>query len=170
MHQDTGHEPVRKAPFIEGLEKHAAHARTAEHLAQENKTLTQNGDVTYISSEDPLVDLFYDLGQDTTPYRLKGLLEAAWANDPLITLKIIFNARSIHLGKSNKIAAYKALGWLAENHPHTLLTNLVWLTRPVIEKKVPKAGSNADTKKADGSDVPESDFGPAQQTQGRRDE
>jgi hypothetical protein len=133
---ETGEEPVHKAPFVQGLEKHGSYARTVEQLAKENKTFTSNADVTYVSSKDPLVDLFYDLGQNTPSDRLKSLLEDAWATEPLTSLKIIFNARSIHLGKSNKIAAYKALGWLAENHPHTLLTNLVWLTRPVIEKKV----------------------------------
>ncbi|KAK7180175.1 hypothetical protein DPSP01_012800 [Paraphaeosphaeria sporulosa] len=155
---ETGYEPVHKAPFITGLEKHAAHDRTAEHLAKENEALTENQDVTYISSKDPLVDLFHDLGQNTSSDQLKSLLEDAWTKDPLTTLKIIFNARSIHLGKSSKIAAYKALGWLAENHPHTLLTNLVWLTRPVIEKKAPGASGDTDVKMPDENDHPESDL------------
>jgi hypothetical protein len=142
---ETGDEPVHKAPFIQGLEKHASHTRTAEKLAKENKTLTENSDVTYVSSKDPLVDLLYDLEQNTPSNRLKSLLEAAWAKEPLTTLRIIFNARSMHLGKSNKIAAYKALGWLAESHPRTLLATLVWLTRPVIEKKVPGAKNEKST-------------------------
>jgi hypothetical protein len=65
-------------------------------------------------------------------------LKDAWKEEPLMTLKIIFNARSIHLGKGDKMAAYKAFGWLAENHPLTLLTNLRWLVRPVIQTKAPK--------------------------------
>ncbi|KAJ4357487.1 uncharacterized protein N0V89_002063 [Didymosphaeria variabile] len=148
-------EPAKKAAFIEGLEKHSAHARTAQELAAENKTLTANSDVTHISSQNPLVDLFYDLGQNTPSIHLDSLLDAAWSNDPLTTLKIVFNARSIHLGKSNKVAAYKALGWLATNHPHTLLTNLVWLVRPVIEKKVPGDNSEKEVKKAKGDNQDE---------------
>ncbi|KAH8692458.1 hypothetical protein GQ44DRAFT_765347 [Phaeosphaeriaceae sp. PMI808] len=66
------------------------------------------------------------------------MLEDAWAEDPLLTLKIIFNARSIHLCKSNKVAAYKVLGWLSEAHPLTLLANLCWIVRPVIAKKAPR--------------------------------
>lgn len=70
--------------------------------------------------------------------RLRELLESAWQKDPLSTLKIIFNASSIHLGKSSRLTTYKSFGWLAQNHPVTLLTNLQWLSRPVIEKKMGK--------------------------------
>jgi hypothetical protein len=129
----VGDEP--KAPFVAGLEKHAAHLRTSEQLAADNKTLTENSDVTNISAKNPIVDLFYDLKESMSGDELKTLLEKAWNEDPLLTLKIIFNARSIHLGKSSRITMYKAIGWLAENHPGTLLENLKWLVRPVIAKK-----------------------------------
>jgi hypothetical protein len=132
---------VQKAPFIAALEKHGAHHRTAEDLSAANQTLTDNFDVTNISSLSPLVDLFHDLGEDTKPESLKSLLDAAWKDDSLLTLKIIFNARSIHLGKSNRVASYKAFGWLADNHPLTLLANLPWLVRPVIPKKSAKSVS-----------------------------
>ncbi|KAF2658561.1 hypothetical protein K491DRAFT_690078 [Lophiostoma macrostomum CBS 122681] len=128
----------QKAPFMDALRKHQAHVRTTEDLAAENKSLTDNADLTNISSKNPLVDLFYDLSESTDGSKLQPLLEQAWNEDPLMTLKIMFNARSIHLGKSNKVAAYKALGWLAQNHPATFLASLRWLVRPVIEKKVPK--------------------------------
>ncbi|KAF1937348.1 hypothetical protein EJ02DRAFT_57569 [Clathrospora elynae] len=130
---------LQKAPFIEGLEKHAAHLRTADDLAVENNTLTENADVTNISSKSSIVNLFYDLGEKTENVRLKRLLDDAWCENAFLTLKIIFNARSIHLGKSNKVAMYKALGWLAENHPLTFLANLKWLVRPVIAKKSAEA-------------------------------
>ena len=122
--EESSDEPVKKAPFVASLEKHEAHLRTKDDLAVENKALTENADVTNISSKDPLVDLFYDLGESSDATKLKTLLENAWQADPLMTLKIIFNARSIHLGKSDKIAAYKAFGWLAETHSNTLLANL----------------------------------------------
>ncbi|KAL7779451.1 hypothetical protein CFE70_008954 [Pyrenophora teres f. teres 0-1] len=125
---------LQKAPFIVGVEKYAHH-RSLEELAEDNLTLTENADVTNISAKNNFVNLFYDLGDSTTGEKLKTLLQDAWAEDPLLTLKIVFNARSIHLGKSNRIATYKAFGWLAENHPLTLLANLKWLVRPIIEKK-----------------------------------
>ncbi|KAJ4286049.1 hypothetical protein N0V90_013396 [Kalmusia sp. IMI 367209] len=141
--EDTTEGPVKKAPFIEGLKAHAAYARTEQDLAQDNLTLTENADLTYMSSQNSLVDLFYNLGENTQPDHLKILLENAWKEDPLMTLKIIFNTRSIHLGKGNKISAYKSFGWLAERHPATLLTNLIWLVRPIIEKKVQKTNTGS---------------------------
>jgi hypothetical protein len=140
------HRP-QKAPFVAGLEKHNAHHRTAADLAADTQALTENLDVTNVSSKSHIVDLFYDLGENTAGDKVQSLLEAAWSDDAALTLKIIFNARSIHLGKSNRVASYKAFGWLAEYHPLTLLTNLPWLVRPVITKKAPKAegaDDNAD--------------------------
>ncbi|KAK1241255.1 hypothetical protein MKX08_001229 [Trichoderma sp. CBMAI-0020] len=110
-----------------------------------NLMLTENSDVAFRSSKSPVVDLFYELEDVVSGPRLKELLDAAWAEQPLATLKIIFNARSIHLGKSSKHVFYRAAGWLAEHHPLTLVGNLQWLSRPVIEKKVRKEGEkNAD--------------------------
>ncbi|KAH7406272.1 hypothetical protein DE146DRAFT_609767 [Phaeosphaeria sp. MPI-PUGE-AT-0046c] len=135
---EADNDRVQKAPFITGLEQHAAHLRTQDDLAADNKTLTANLDVTNISSKNALVDLFYDLSEKTRGKDLKALLDTSWNTDPTLTLKIIFNARSIHLGKSNRVASYKAFGWLAETHPLTLLANLKWLVRPVITKKALK--------------------------------
>ncbi|KAL7809769.1 hypothetical protein V8C26DRAFT_411312 [Trichoderma gracile] len=103
-----------------------------------NRMLTENADVAYRSTENALVDLFYEMEEVISGERLKELLDAAWAVHPLFTLKTIFNARSIHLGKSSKHVFYRAAGWLAQNHPLTLIGNLRWLSRPVIEKKVRK--------------------------------
>lgn len=153
-----------KAPFISGLEQHAAHLRTQNDLAANNKTLTENMDVTNISAKNPLVDLFYDLSEQTSGHDLKTLLDASWKADAALTLKIIFNARSIHLGKSNRVASYKAFGWLAENHPLTLLTNLKWLVRPVIAKKPPKSEDDNGTAKDADEDfdmIGEEDVDPA---------
>lgn len=100
--------------------------------------LTDNGDVTNATSDDALVDLFHDASDAVSGESLNKLLTDAWEKDPLITLKLIFNCRSIHLGKSNKELFYRCAGWLASNHPRTLLVNLPWLTRPIIAKKAEK--------------------------------
>jgi hypothetical protein len=136
---EADNDRAQKAPFIAALETHGAHYRTLDDLAVDNKAITDNLDVTSISSKSAVVDLFYDLGENTSSDRLKMLLEKSWREDALLTLKVIFNARSVHLGKANRVATYKALGWLAEAHPLTLLGNLRWLVRPIIAKKAPKA-------------------------------
>ncbi|KAJ4854946.1 uncharacterized protein T069G_10504 [Trichoderma breve] len=107
-----------------------------------NRMLTENSDVAFRSTQNALVDLFFEMEEVVSGDRLKELLDAAWAVHPLITLKIIFNARSIHLGKSSKNVFYRAAGWLAKNHPLTLVGNLRWLSRPIIEKKVKKENEN----------------------------
>lgn len=119
-------DPDSLSPFMDGLLKH--------NLALKGRT--QNGDQTFASSGNCLVDLFNDASDDMDNKRLEELLTAAWREDPLMTLKIIFNNRSIHLGKGTKKVFYRCAGWLAQEHPLTLVSNLQWLARPVIEKKV----------------------------------
>ncbi|KAL6862609.1 hypothetical protein ACO1O0_002845 [Amphichorda felina] len=125
----TGH------PFMEGLISYNDPESTPN---LENNMLTENGDISHQSTTNPLVDLFSELEDVVTTPRLRDMLEVAWKHDPLSTLKIIFNARSIHLGKSSRLIFYHCAGWLAQNHPLTLVANLQWLSRPVIPKKAKK--------------------------------
>lgn len=129
-------------PFMDGLRNHGKEEEQVRNLA--GMMTTTNGDLTYSSSKDALVDLFQELEEVVTGPRLSQLLQAAWAADPLSTLKIILNARSIHLGKSSKNTFYRCAGWLAQNHPLTLVSNLRWLSRPIIEKKAKKLGDDDD--------------------------
>jgi hypothetical protein len=119
-------------PFIQGLLSHEKHIEGE----LDNKMQTENGDIAYRSTNSPLVDLFAELEDVVSGPRLYELLNAAWKEDSLATLKIIFNARSIHLGKSSQITFYRCAGWLAQYHPLTLIANLRWLSRPLIQKKV----------------------------------
>ncbi|KAM3422107.1 hypothetical protein BST61_g2481 [Cercospora zeina] len=128
----------------------------------DDKMLTENADVAYSKSGSALVDLFYELEQSISASALQARLEKAWAEDADATLKIIWNARSIHLGKSNRNAFYRALGWLYEHHPVTLLCNLQWLVRPVIQKKVYKKDSNSAQKENKAVKVDEKDGKSAQ--------
>ncbi|TGJ78604.1 hypothetical protein E0Z10_g10162 [Xylaria hypoxylon] len=124
-------------PFIRGLLSHHTSVYVSEG-DMENKMLTENGDIAYRSTTSALVDLFTELEDVVHGPRLLELLDAAWEDDSLATLKIIFNARSIHLGKASRITFYLCAGWLAQRHPLTLIANLRWLSRPIIQKKVEK--------------------------------
>ncbi|KAG9258899.1 uncharacterized protein F5Z01DRAFT_641746 [Emericellopsis atlantica] len=131
-------------PFMDALFDNAEQDEEQHTPNLENKMFTDNGDITNASTTSPLVDLFAELENVITGPRLNDLLHAAWAHDALATLKIIFNARSIHLGKSSRKTFYLCAGWLATHHPHTLIANLPWLSRPVIQKKEKKDDDDAD--------------------------
>lgn len=146
--QEAPAEEVTKAsesshPFMDALlnadKKQEEPARNLEGMMR-----TENGDLAFRYTNDALVDLFTELEEVVSGPRLMELLNAAWGADPLATLKIIFNARSIHLGKSSKRTFYRCAGWLAQNHPLTLVVNLRWLSRPVIEKKKAKKEGEDD--------------------------
>ncbi|KAI7082398.1 hypothetical protein KC356_g8406 [Hortaea werneckii] len=119
----------------------------------DGKMRTENDDVAYRESGSALVDAFFELEDVISGRRLQTVLEQAWAEDPDATLRIIWNARSIHLGKASRNSFYRAMGWLAENHPVTLLDNLPWLVRPLIQKRTPKPAENANEGMAAGGET-----------------
>ncbi|CEP12093.1 hypothetical protein [Parasitella parasitica] len=88
-----------------------------------NQKQTTNGALTNASSRDDLVDLCYGL-DSVTPESRHEMLKAAWDQDPLTTLHIIFYIRSIHRGKSMGKAFFNAYSWLLLNHPRSALANL----------------------------------------------
>lgn len=125
-------------PFMKGLMSYQD-AQNCGHLGDmTNKMFTENADLAHRSTGEALVDLFTELEAVISGHRLLELLTMAWREDPASTLKIIFNARSIHLGKGSRQTFYRCAGWLAKYHPLTLVANLQWLSRPVIQKKVEK--------------------------------
>ena len=134
--------PEEGAPFMKALLADKATAPSLDD--RDGKMLTENADVAYRDSGEALVDLFFELEDVISADRLKKVLETAWKHDSDATLKIIWNARSIHLGKSSRNTFYRAVGWLAEQHPLTLISNLSWLVRPLIRKKAPKKTDQND--------------------------
>lgn len=141
-------EELPTEPFMKGLLSHQKDTemeREQQYQADsENLMLTENNDMAYRSTQDPLLDLFAELEEVISGPRLYELLNRAWQKDPLMTLKLIFNARSIHLGKASRPTFYRCAGWLAQYHPITLVSSLRWLSRPVIIKKVEKTDGNGD--------------------------
>lgn len=122
-----------------------ANVCTEPESETDNVVPNENRDKTYKSTGNPLVDLFTELEEVVSGPRFGDLLDAAWAHDPLATLKIIFNSRSIHLGKASKVGFYKCAGWLGKHHPLSLITNLQWLSRPVIERTPGEKGGGKRT-------------------------
>ncbi|ADV21887.1 Conserved hypothetical protein [Cryptococcus gattii WM276] len=103
-------------------------------------TLTEKGALAHKTTDSPLVDLFFDLAPGIESDRLYKILEAAWTEDSLATLKIIFHSRSIHEGKGFKDGFYRAMAWLWDEHPRTFIENLHLIVDhtcppPINEKK-----------------------------------
>ncbi|KAF8421768.1 hypothetical protein EV426DRAFT_607797 [Tirmania nivea] len=111
---------------------------TGRDQAPENMTRTTNNMPAHASTLTPTLDLFNDLQSDISPGKLHDLLTQSWNMDPLETLKIIFQCRSIHLGKGEKDNFYKCIGWLCQNAglmgKATVLANLDWVVQRTILK------------------------------------
>ncbi|KAH7907623.1 hypothetical protein BJ138DRAFT_1129038 [Hygrophoropsis aurantiaca] len=94
-------------------------------------TLTENDAPAFSSTLSPTLDAFQGLRPFTKGKEVDRYLEKAWAEDPALTLRIIWCIRSIHDGKSDKVLFYRAFGWLFKNHPRTAIINLHYLVAPV---------------------------------------
>ncbi|KIJ13353.1 hypothetical protein PAXINDRAFT_13917 [Paxillus involutus ATCC 200175] len=111
-----------------------------------HQKLTTNAAPTFDSTLIPTLDAFF--GLDTcAPGQLGRMLENACAEDPALTLRIIWNARSIHDGKGDKELFDRAFGWLYENHPRTAVVNLHCLVDPMWPRSSPKGGAKGAVKK-----------------------
>ncbi|KAG6915849.1 hypothetical protein DXG01_009608 [Tephrocybe rancida] len=103
-------------------------------------TLTENNAPAYSSTLSPTLDAFQNLSSATSIQQFNKYLENSWAEDPELTLRIIWNIRSIHDGKGDKELFYKAFGWLFEHHPRTAIRNLPYIVKPVCSTPKNKLG------------------------------
>ena len=96
---------------------------------------TLNGAISHVTSSDARVNFFFKITRDLTAPVLEEFLAAAWEENPLDTLKLIFHLRDCRGGKGEKKQFQNALRWLVENHRDALLINL---------KNVPEFGYYKD--------------------------
>lgn len=73
------------------------------------QTLTANGSPAYSSTGSATLDAFQALRRDTFGRAVDKNLDAAWKEDAELTLRIIWNLRSIHDGKSEKETFYRGM-------------------------------------------------------------
>lgn len=118
-------QPLQGAEFMAALTKVS------------NRKRTTNDAPGFASTLDPTLDAFDGLSQQTNWNDIKPLttLRRSYERDPVTTVKIIFNLRSIHEGKSEREGFYRAWGWLYREHPRTAIANLPALVEPLIERK-----------------------------------
>jgi len=72
-----------------------------------NRALTQNEAAGYASTLSSTLDAFVGLTQATNHDDFNSLLTKSWDQDPLLTVKLIWNLRSIHDGKSARESFYR---------------------------------------------------------------
>ncbi|KAG7088503.1 hypothetical protein E1B28_012490 [Marasmius oreades] len=114
--QDVPVVPINQ--MIDALESTAHHTRT------------ENSAMAYDSTLSATLDAFNGLNSYTSGDDLGNLLKNSWKEDASLTLRLIWQQRSIHEGKSEKEGFYRAFGWLYKNHPRTAIANLSMLVSP----------------------------------------
>jgi hypothetical protein len=92
--------------------------------SQENITRTENASFTHSSTTSACLDFFFEVMQRSQSAQILETLKKSWDEDPLISLKLIFQLRDIRSGKGAVIEFHHCLIWLFHNHPQTLLHNL----------------------------------------------
>ena len=112
------------------------------------RTFTDNGAPAYNSTNSAILDAFNNLSKLTPDSDVPKYLSDSWAEDPELTLRLIWTLRSIPDGKGLKEIFYRcvyivldpsaflhfynrAFGWLYKNHPRTAISNLHLLVEPV---------------------------------------
>ncbi len=101
-----------------------------QYLKQEaNKTVTENGAVTNITTESDCLDLFATIGalRHANDSEIEARFIRAFSENRDIAMKLLFFARDIRGGLGERRVFKVILGWLAENEPNTVLKNLQYV-------------------------------------------
>ncbi|KAI0057785.1 hypothetical protein BV25DRAFT_1830699 [Artomyces pyxidatus] len=98
--------------------------------ATAHQVYTTNMAPAFDSTLSPTLDAFQRLVPYANSADIHAALTKSWDEDPNLTLRLIWNTRSIHDGKGEKELFYKAWSWLYEHHPRTAIANLAQLVVP----------------------------------------
>lgn len=79
---------------------------------------------TFLTSNDPRLDFFFKVLEDTDSEKAIEVLKASWKFNNQDTLKLLAYLRDIRNGKAIRYQYYVCLLWLYNHHPRTLLKNL----------------------------------------------
>ncbi|KAH7343938.1 hypothetical protein B0J17DRAFT_765087 [Rhizoctonia solani] len=115
----------------------------------QNQVRTQNNAEAYGSTRSATLDAFFGLNANSTGESIHEQLAKSWEESPEVTLRIIWNMRSIHEGHNNKIGFYQAFGWLYKYHPRTAIENLRFVTERLCERKIKRKAKGFKNKEED---------------------
>ncbi|KAJ1308717.1 hypothetical protein OPQ81_004408 [Rhizoctonia solani] len=126
--------PVKPTPAPHGASFDSPFVAAMKEV--QNRARTENNAEAYESTTSATLDAFSGLNANSTGKEIHEQLAKSWEESPEITLRIIWNMRSIHEGHSNKIGFYRAFGWLYKYHPRTAIENLHFVTERLCERKI----------------------------------
>ena len=98
------------------------------YLKQEaNKTVTENGAATHITTESDCLDLFATIGalRRESDSEIVTRFVRAYSENRDIAMKLLFFARDIRGGLGERRVFKVILNWLANNEPATVRKNIV---------------------------------------------
>ncbi len=100
------------------------------YLKQEaNKTVTENGAVTHITTESDCLDLFATIGalRRESDQEIEARFIRAYTENRDIAMKLLFFARDIRGGLGERRVFKVILNWLAKNEPMSARKNLTYV-------------------------------------------
>ena len=101
-----------------------------EFLKQEaNKTVTENGAATHLTSESDCLDLFATIGalRHENDSEIVTRFVRAYSENRDIAMKLLFFARDIRGGLGERHVFKVILNWLANNEPETVRKNIKYV-------------------------------------------
>ncbi len=95
-----------------------------------NLTTTDNGAVTYVSTESFCLDLFSSIGasRDLEREEVEAMFQRAYAEDKKLALKILFFARDLRGGLGEREVFRIIIRWLAHNDKDAVIRNIKYIT------------------------------------------
>lgn len=96
---------------------------------EDNKTVTENGASTYISTESECLDLFATIGalRRESDNEIETRFIRAFSENRDIAMKLLFFARDIRGGLGERRVFKVILNWLAKNEPQTVRKNIEYV-------------------------------------------
>jgi hypothetical protein len=110
-----------------------------EIMRRAEKVVGENGELVHVSNSSALVALFFEAVPSIRAEELEDLLQAAFAENPKVALKLLFNLGSVRknaAGKADRDSFQAALLWLFRKWPQTYLLNLGCIAKFTCLKEV----------------------------------
>ncbi len=87
-------------------------------------TFTENGALSLATTGSAVLDFFFKMVRNTPSDTAAQLMNAAWKENPLLTLRAVFHLRDCRGGKGEKKKFHECLEWLATVAPQHITANL----------------------------------------------